>query len=991
MLSPQKFPTSTGKISKIYSCIMNYKLFFITVIIAACSVSNISAQEWVQATNAQGLVVMAAEDYSSYRPGSGDKEGETFTFATSVAGFIGNGYMQANMAAGDGSIENAENVNIKLSYDIEFTHTGTHYIWAQVFFSSPSEDSFFFGMDGEVVGQIAGSPRGEWSWHRGDASFEIDTIGKKQLDIFGREPNAIIDHIIVTTDPDFDPATDDYSLTKKIAFVSLPGKEDENGVHPDQAFIDELENEGYIVYPVYSNSLETAAEGLIDTLNSVDLVIIGRSANSADFGGTHRAAWNAIKAPLMALQLFTARSNRLNWLPTGSATAYDNPGDTIKAQIELPEDEVFTDVPIDVDHTMDWVVSPYDYMETSSGGNGTVLARELISSNVLFVRWEPWVAFYEGAGDMPAGYRTLIGNGNDHAHATNGDPFNYYNFTAQAKQVYLNEVARMVNLPQVPQMQEDLSQIFVAPDGDDGNPGTIEEPLASLQKAQELADAGDTVYIRGGTYQYAEVDISQVVSGLFASITYLHKSGTAGNTIKYWAYPGETPIFDFQNVKPAGRRVVGIYVAGSFLHLKGIEMTGIQTTITSHTESYCIYSRGNDNIYEEIVMHDNVGTGLRHFAGGGNLFLNCDAYNNWDNVSQDRTGSNNDGFGCHPSPGAAVNVFKGCRAWFNSDDGFDIIRADEAVVFDSCWAFYNGFSSTFQSLGDGNGFKAGGFAYDSESALPTVIPRHTIQFCIAVRNKANGFYANHHLGGNDWFNNSAYNNGAYDFNMLNRPSRADDDNIDGPGYDHVLKNNMAYAQFGNGTANISSTLNTQETNTWTLGIEVGTGDFLSVEMNQLTESRQEDGSLPDIDFLSPASGSNIIDSGVDLGFSYEGQAPDLGAIEFDPITSVTSVVSDVSEGITLFPNCPNPFNQSTAIRYTLAKPGKITLSVYDLLGQKVHTLVGAKDQNQGEHLVQWDGQTASGEQCVSGVYFCRLVYLNDTGIKMLQKKMILLK
>src|SRR5690554_5472067 len=93
------------------------------------------------------------------------------------------------------------------------------------------------------------------------------------------------------------------------------------------------------------------------------------------------------------------------------------------------------------------------------------------------------------------------------------------------------------------------AQIYVAPYGNDSNPGTIEQPLESIQKAQELASPGDTVFIRGGTYIIREDQISKVVSNLFACISYLDKSGTEGRTIKYWAYPGETPVFDFSNVK----------------------------------------------------------------------------------------------------------------------------------------------------------------------------------------------------------------------------------------------------------------------------------------------------------------------------------------------------------------------------------------------------------------------------------------------------------
>ena len=236
----------------------------------------------------------------------------------------------------------------------------------------------------------------------------------------------------------------------------------------------------------------------------------------------------------------------------------------------------------------------------------------------------------------------------------------------------------------------------------------------------------------------------------------------------------------------------------------------------------------------------------------------------------------------------------------------------EPVVIDSSWAFYNGFSPSFQSLGDGSGFKAGGFARDTEDRLPDIIPRHTIRYSLAVRNKANGFYANHHLGGNDWYNNTGYRNGARDFNMLNRPTREDPNNIDGPGYDHVLKNNLAFTQFGNGTANIIDSLNTQEANTWTLGIRVGSDDFLSVELDELTAPRKPDGSLPDIDFLRPATGSPIIDAGVDLGFDFLGDAPDLGAFESigGTGTSISPPGPSLPNPSTLVPQLPQSISSS---------------------------------------------------------------------------------
>ncbi len=525
-----------------------------------------------------------------------------------------------------------------------------------------------------------------------------------------------------------------------------------------------------------------------------------------------------------------------------------------------------------------------------------------------------------------------------------------------------------------------FSQIYVAPYGNDSNPGTIDQPLETLQKAQSLANPGDTVFIRGGVYKIRPEQISKLVSNLFACITYLDKSGIEGKTIKYWAYPGEIPVFDFSAVKPANQRVVGIYVIGNYIHLKGLEMTGIQTTITTHTESYCIYSRGSHNIFEQISMHDNVGTGLRHYKGGYNLFLNCDAYRNWDNVSEDKLGSNNDGFGCHPDAGGKGNIFKGCRAWFNSDDGFDIIRADESVVFDSCWSFYNGYSTNFQSLGDGNGFKAGGFAHDTPDKIPSVIPKHTIKFCIAVKNKSNGFYSNHHLNGNEWYNNSAYQN-PVNFNMVNRES-PQIDNIWFNGYNHILINNLSYKPISSDTAYIDISKNTLSNNSFNLGINITDNDFISLDISELTAPRKPDGSLPDINFMRPAKGSKLIDAGKDIGFNFIGTAPDIGALETDYTTDVKFNENKPID-FELYQNYPNPFNSETMISYFLPERSNVTLSIYNSIGKKVITLVNELKEA-GKHTLKFSSQKFN---LSSGIYFYEL----KTDNKKLVGKMTYLK
>ena len=423
-----------------------------------------------------------------------------------------------------------------------------------------------------------------------------------------------------------------------------------------------------------------------------------------------------------------------------------------------------------------------------------------------------------------------------------------------------------------------LHTYYVSPTGNDADSGTVTSPFLTVQRAQTAAVAGDLIYIRGGTYTMSESQISYN-DGLYGVVSYLNKSGTATNPIVYRAYPGETPVFDFKNVKPAGLRVTAFLVKGSYIYIKGIEIIGVQVTITTHTQSECFRNEGSHNIYEACKMHDGMANGFYLTKGGDNLILNCDAYNNWDNVSEDKLGGNVDGFGCHPykqGVGYTGNVFRGDRAWFNSDDGFDCINAFEAITFENCWAFNNGYSQTFQSLGNGNGFKIGGFGVSTTPSVPAVIPRHTVRFCLAVNNKANGFYANHHLGGNDWYNNTAYKNST-NYNMLNRSA---DYTTDVPGYDHTLKNNLGYQAGYAELSNINMSLCTTSNNYFQLSVTVSDADFASTTQSLLTQGRHSDFTLPTNNFLRLVSGSDLIDQGVNLGFTYTGASPDLGCFEY---------------------------------------------------------------------------------------------------------------
>lgn len=85
-------------------------------------------------------------------------------------------------------------------------------------------------------------------------------------------------------------------------------------------------------------------------------------------------------------------------------------------------------------------------------------------------------------------------------------------------------------------------------------------------------------------------------------------------------------------------------------------------------------------------------------------------------------------------------------------------------------------------------------------------------------------------------------------------------------------------------------------------------------------------------------------------------------------------------------NFPNPFNPETQISYQLPKDGQVKLYIYNLLGQKVGTLLDGK-QRSGRYTVRWNGKSDQGQNLGSGVYFYKI----QAGECSFAKKMILLR
>jgi hypothetical protein len=106
-----------------------------------------------------------------------------------------------------------------------------------------------------------------------------------------------------------------------------------------------------------------------------------------------------------------------------------------------------------------------------------------------------------------------------------------------------------------------------------------------------------------------------------------------------------------------------------------------------------------------------------------------------------------------------------------------------------------------------------------------------------------------------------------------------------------------------------------------------------------------------------------------------------------------SIVTDVDESdrplperFALSQNYPNPFNPTTQIAFTLPKAGRTTLSIFDLLGREVTTLINSM-LPAGKYHAEWTGTDTRGNQVATGVYFYRL----SSGTNVQTKKMLLLK
>ncbi len=228
---------------------------------------------------------------------------------------------------------------------------------------------------------------------------------------------------------------------------------------------------------------------------------------------------------------------------------------------------------------------------------------------------------------------------------------------------------------------------YVALNGSDSNAGTLGSPFRTIEKAVTLVQPGQTIYVRGGTYN------------LTATIA-IAKNGAANSLISLSAYQGELPVLNFSGQAFGS---AGVRLTGSYWHVHGIDITGAG-------DNGMKIEGGSNNIIELCNFYRNRDSGLQLDNGAANNTVrNCDSYFNADPTDY----ADADGFAPKLTVGSG-NYFYGCRAWRNCDDGWDgYMRGadDPSTTLENCWAFGNGYLEDGSDPGtqaNGNGFKMGG-------------------------------------------------------------------------------------------------------------------------------------------------------------------------------------------------------------------------------------------------------------------------------------------
>ncbi|MCI9843526.1 InlB B-repeat-containing protein [Flavobacterium pectinovorum] len=402
-----------------------------------------------------------------------------------------------------------------------------------------------------------------------------------------------------------------------------------------------------------------------------------------------------------------------------------------------------------------------------------------------------------------------------------------------------------------------FSQIYVSPNGSASNPGTLSSPT-TLENAITQVASGQTIFMRGGSY--------------FRSATILiarTNTGSANSLKRIEAYNGEIPIIDFASQALADSNR-GIVLDGSYWYFKGITIqnagdNGMLLSGNNNTIDNCIFKKNRDSGLQ-LSRYNTAFTTISNWPSN-NLILNCEALDNKDAASE-----NADGFAAKLTCGNG-NIFRGCISHNNSDDGWDLYTKTDTgpigiILFENCVAYNNGTltDGTTSANGDKNGFKLGGSG---------ISVNHIVRRCVAFGNGHHGFTDNNNLGSIEMSNNTSVNNADANYSFRE-------------GGTHQFRNNLSYncpnsdKKTGTDVGN-SNVWWINDVSTNGKGLVVSSADFVSLSVP--SNIKNTDGSPNLGNFVALAAGSDLINTGVTAtGITFNGSAPDVGAIEYGGTT-----------------------------------------------------------------------------------------------------------
>ena len=303
------------------------------------------------------------------------------------------------------------------------------------------------------------------------------------------------------------------------------------------------------------------------------------------------------------------------------------------------------------------------------------------------------------------------------------------------------------------------NNIYVSPNGKSNAAGTKDAPM-DIYTAVKIAAPGQKILIKEGTYNLSStVKVERGINGTADAMIYMIADPEAGSR----------PVFDF------GGKCAGMILAGDYWYFQGFDVT------RSADAQKGIQVSGNHNILDRIKAYKNGNTGIQisRYLGtdqfnqwpAHNTILNCSSYLNADKGYEDA-----DGFAAKLTVGQG-NVFDGCIAAYNADDGWDLFAKVQSgsigvVTIQNCVAFKNGYildeNGREINAGNGNGFKMGG------DSMPGA---HVLKNSVAFANKAKGIDSNScpdiKVYSSTTFDNESYNVAFYTNTAVNTAFAAD--------------------------------------------------------------------------------------------------------------------------------------------------------------------------------------------------------------------------